>query len=145
MWKRWSDWPCARSPAARAGKGSTIHEAGIAQNILRIVEGAALDNGLSFVQRVVLEIGSFSGVDATALEFALNVLRRGTVLASAEVEYQVPPLVLYCRDCEDEYVADVEDLACPACTGRQFDVVQGRELRVKTIAGGQDGGCSHEA
>ncbi len=112
---------------------------------MRIVEQAARANELASVRRVVLEIGSFSGVDVPALEFALNVLRRGTVLQSAEIEYQVPPLLLYCRDCENEYVAGPEDLACPACDGTQFDVVHGQELRVKSIAGGQDGGCTVEA
>ena len=103
------------------------------------MEDAARKNNLAYVSRMVLEIGPFSGVDVGALEFAFNVLRRGTLLEGAEIEYLVPPLVLYCSDCENEYLGEPEDLTCPACEGAHFEVVQGRELLVESIAGGHDG------
>jgi len=108
------------------------------------VEGAARTNELSSVRRVVLEIGAFSGVDVGALQFALDVLRRGTLLSGAEIEYQVPPLLLHCCDCENDYVGDPQDLACPGCEGTRFEVVQGREMVVKSITGGHDGGCAEK-
>ena len=106
---------------------------------MAIVRDAAHQNDLPAVSRVVLEIGPFSGVDVGALEFALNVLRKGTLLEGAEIEYQVPPLLLYCTDCENEYVADPLDLACPSCEGTHFEWLQGKELRVKSIVGGGNG------
>ena len=81
----------------------------------------------------MLEIGQFSGVEAHALEMALSVLRPGTVLEDAEIEYQTPPLLLFCKDCQMEYAGDSEDLRCPACEGEHYQVLKGRELIVKSI------------
>lgn len=101
---------------------------------MRIVEQAAAANGLARIGKVVLEIGQFSGVEVDALELAFSAYRKGTILEEAEIEYLTPPLLLFCRDCENEYVGDLEDLRCPACEGTRYKVVQGRELKVKSIA-----------
>jgi hydrogenase nickel incorporation protein HypA/HybF len=119
-----------------------IHEAGIAQNVVRIVAEAARTNGLVRVHKVTLEIGQFSGVEIGALEFAFRALQRGTVLEAAEIEYVTQPLVLYCTQCENEYLGDLDDLRCPACMQSCFEVVQGRELMVKSIAGTSDGAAT---
>ena len=94
---------------------------------------------MTAVSRIVLEIGPFSGVQVGALEFAFTAFKNGTILESAEFEYQTPPLLLYCKKCENEYVGDWEDLRCPVCMGTEFEIIQGRELIIKSIAGVSDG------
>jgi hydrogenase nickel incorporation protein HypA/HybF len=106
---------------------------------LRIVEEAAKTNHLSCVSKVVLEIGQFSGVEIGALAFAFDAFKDGSVLETAEIEYLSPPLILFCKLCENEYLGDWEDLQCPACLGTDFDIIQGRELMIKSIAGDVDG------
>ena len=88
------------------------------------------------IARMVLEIGQFSGVEPQLLRMAFEVIVSGTVLEKAEIEILTPPLLLYCRACETEYLAELDDLRCQACLGGEFDVLQGREMRVKSIAGG---------
>jgi hydrogenase nickel incorporation protein HypA/HybF len=83
----------------------------------------------------VLEIGQFSGVEVEALRFAFRAYCPGTLLAGVEIEYLSPPLVLYCLDCENEYLGSFEDTACPVCLQSSFEIVQGRELVVKSIEG----------
>lgn len=95
---------------------------------------------MSSVSRIVLEIGQLSGVEIGALEFAFEVFKKGSRMEKAAIEYQTPPLLLYCRECENEYIADFEDLRCPACMEAGFDILQGQELRVKSIEGEADGG-----
>jgi hydrogenase nickel incorporation protein HypA/HybF len=101
--------------------------------VLRIIEQAAVTNNLPRIRKVVLEIGQFSGVEVHALELAFSALCRGTVLEGADIEYQTPPLLLLCRDCRAEYVGEAADLRCPACEGEHYQVLQGRELIVKSI------------
>jgi hydrogenase nickel incorporation protein HypA/HybF len=86
-----------------------------------------------------LEIGQFSGVEIGALAFAFDAFKDGSVLETAEIEYLSPPLILFCKLCENEYLGDWEDLQCPACLGTDFDIIQGRELMIKSIAGDVDG------
>jgi hydrogenase nickel incorporation protein HypA/HybF len=113
-----------------------IHEASIAENILKIVEGAAQQHHLGRIEKVVLEIGQFSGVEPELLRYAFEFVGRGTVLEHAKIEILSPPLLLYCRHCETEYLGELEDLRCPVCEEEQFEVIQGREMLVKSIVGG---------
>ena len=70
-----------------------------------------------------------------ALQFALDVLRKDTLLSNAEFNFQTPPLLLYCRICENEYAAKLEDLICPGCMKADFEIRQGQELLIKAIHG----------
>jgi len=88
------------------------------------------------IARVVLEIGQFSGVEPELLRYAFEWVNKGTLLEHAEFEILTPPLLLYCRNCETEYLGELEDLRCPVCLGETFDTIQGREMRVKSIVGG---------
>jgi hydrogenase nickel insertion protein HypA len=83
----------------------------------------------------VLEIGQFSGVEVGPLEFAFGVFKKGTILEYAEIEVLTPPLLLLCKRCENEYLADFEDLRCPTCLDQVFDILQGQDLMVKSIVG----------
>lgn len=85
---------------------------------------------------MVLEIGQFSGVEPELLRFAFEVIKKGTILERAEIEMQIPPLLLYCRECENEYLGEMDDLRCPVCLKEQFRVLQGREMVVRSIEGG---------
>ncbi|NMC85933.1 MAG: hydrogenase maturation nickel metallochaperone HypA [Anaerolineaceae bacterium] len=120
----------------RIRKEGPIHESGIAANIIEIAEKAAKKNGLSTVRRVDVQIGAFSGVEPELLTFAFSVLKKKTTLAEAELEIIKLPLLLYCRDCETDYVGESEDLRCPICLGENYDIKQGRELKVIAISGG---------
>ena len=93
------------------------------------------EHGLTVVRTVVLEIGRLSGVDAEALRFAFEVVAPDTVLSAAEVEIVVPPILLSCRSCAAEYPAELEDTRCRSCGSQDFDVLQGREMLVKSVAG----------
>lgn len=70
------------------------------------------------------------------MRFAFEVIKKGTILERAEIEMQIPPLLLYCRECENEYLGEMDDLRCPVCLKEQFRVLQGREMVVRSIEGG---------
>jgi hydrogenase nickel incorporation protein HypA/HybF len=78
------------------------------------------------VSKIILEIGTFSGVEVDALDFAFSVFKKGTIIEAATIEYITPPLILFCKHCGTEYLGEWEDLQC-------------QELKVKSIAGEVDG------
>ena len=84
----------------------------------------------------MLEIGQFSGVEPELLRHAFAVIKKGTILEPAEIQMQTPPLLLYCRVCENEYLGDIDELRCPLCLKEEFDILRGREMVVKSIIGG---------
>lgn len=84
----------------------------------------------------MLEIGQFSGVEPVLLRHAFAVIKKGTILEHAEIEMQVPSLLLYCLECENEYLGELDDLRCPLCLQEKFNVLRGRDMVVKSIIGG---------
>ncbi len=70
-----------------------------------------------------------------ALRFAFDIVRRGTLASGAALEVSVPPLLLRCTSCEAEYLTDPEELDCPVCGERQFEILQGAEMRLCSITG----------
>ncbi len=87
------------------------------------------------VVRVVLEIGQYSGVVPDLLRFAFAAIKKGTILEQAEIEIEVPPLLLYCLGCENEYLGELDDLCCPVCLKEQFKIIRGREMLVRSVEG----------
>ena len=83
----------------------------------------------------MLEIGQFSGVEPELLHFAFEWVCKGTIIEKTEIEILTPPLLLYCRHCEIEYLGELEDLRCPVCLGEEFATLQGRDMLVKSIIG----------
>lgn len=55
-----------------------MHEMSLCEGIRRVVDQAAADPGITRVTRVRLEIGRFAGVEKPALEFAWQVVMRGS-------------------------------------------------------------------
>ena len=112
-----------------------IHEAGIAANIIAIVNDIAHQNGLEIIHSVEIDIGAFSGVQIDALNFALSALTPQTNLQNTEFIINAIPIVLFCQICKNKYVADIDDLVCPGCNCADFLVMNGKEMIVKSIAG----------
>jgi hydrogenase nickel incorporation protein HypA/HybF len=77
-------------------------------------------------------------VEPDALRFAFEILKHDTVAAGAELEIERLPIVFYCRDCENDYIAEMDDLRCPVCMKADNTIKQGREMIIKTITGEQD-------
>ena len=82
-----------------------------------------------------MEIGALSGVQVDALQFALEAITCSTPLEKTIFHNHISPLLLFCRGCANEYVADPEDMLCPACFQSDFEIRQGTAMRVKTIRG----------
>jgi hydrogenase nickel incorporation protein HypA/HybF len=109
------------------------------------VTAAAEANHLAAVKQIVLEVGQFSGVEPELLRFAFQFVRKGPRLEGAQLEILTPPLALFCKNCQATYAGSLDDLRCPTCQDTAFEVLRGRELRVKAIRGEQDdnGGKEH--
>ncbi len=108
-----------------------MHELGIAQSILGIVEEAVPDPGdRARLKSVRVRVGRLSGVLADSLDFCFTALVDGTALSAARLAIEDVPARITCRSCSAE--AEVEDLvfACPSCGGTQVKLVQGMELAV---------------
>jgi len=107
-----------------------MHEMSLAGGILQLVEDAAQREGFVRVERLTLEAGALSGVDARALRFAIDAIARGTCLQSAEVVIEEPPGEAWCMACAQTVTIHSRLDDCPLCHGHQLQATGGTELRV---------------
>ncbi len=110
-----------------------MHELGIAQNILEIVQQSVPADLASAVRRVRLRVGQLSGVVPDSLDFCFSVIVSETAMKKAGLAIEQVPTVSRCKDCMHQF--RMEDLAflCPACKGANLELISGRELEVVEI------------
>ncbi len=110
-----------------------MHELSIAMGIVRIAEEAARKNGADAVKAIDLEIGSLSGVEIESLNFAWPMAVQNSVLEKAEKRIHIIPARAECLECQTRF--DIENLfdPCPRCGSHFIQVLQGKEMRVKSI------------
>ena len=84
------------------------------------------------VTRVVLLIGSLSGVVPDAVRFCFDVCAKGTQLEGASLEIVEIPARGRCRDCGSHF--DLQDiLTLCHCGSSNFEMLSGAELKVQEV------------
>ena len=110
-----------------------MHEFGIAQSLLEIVEQEALPYKGAKVTRVTLQIGRLSGVMPDALKFAFEVLRAGGIAEESSLEIEEIPLSIKCPRCEKTSPLEDPFLVCPHCQSIDVEIIAGRELEIRNM------------
>jgi hydrogenase nickel incorporation protein HypA/HybF len=110
-----------------------MHEYSLAKNIIEIVtESAAKHNGKKVVE-VVMEIGDLSGVMPEALKSALYTLVQATRFSETIFRCEKKKGKARCCDCGQFIEIEEFVTSCPHCQSFNIEIVQGKELNVKTI------------
>ena len=110
-----------------------MHELSIAQNIIEIVEEHAKKLHALAVSEVELDIGLVSGVIPETLEFVMDVAVKDTLLEGAKIKINVIPAKAKCLNCLKDFEIDEIYTMCPHCGSLQFEIVRGKELKVRSI------------
>jgi len=110
-----------------------MHEVGIMENTLAMALKRAADEGAHRIHRLTMRIGPLSGVVPEALEFAFDVLRRGTIADAATLAVEHVPIICGCSTCRIEFQPNDLFCECPRCHHPSGDVRQGRELELASL------------
>ncbi|MBA4407818.1 MAG: hydrogenase maturation nickel metallochaperone HypA [Bacteroidota bacterium] len=110
-----------------------MHEFSIAQSIIDIAEEIATKEKADQIQSIDIEIGALSGVVLDALEFALKITVEGTILGETQINFFPIPGKAVCNDCN--LMFEIGDLLaiCPGCGGGTLKIIDGKQLRVKSL------------
>ena len=107
-----------------------MHELSIAEAIVAIADRHARGRQ---VTRVEVAIGHLRQVVPSALEFAFELVARGTALDGAELVLEEVPAAGRCRTCGTESRLAGFPLICPPCGSADVEVIAGEELRVESL------------
>jgi hydrogenase nickel incorporation protein HypA/HybF len=110
-----------------------MHELTIAANVIDIADEYAKKANAKIIYEIEIEVGFMSGVVYEALEFALKSCTENTILENSKITIIRIPGIAKCKKCSHEF--EIEDLytPCPKCKHFGYDIIQGKELRVKSI------------
>lgn len=110
-----------------------MHEMSLCEGIRTVIEDQAAKHAIKAVKTVRVEIGRFSGVEKPALEFAFDVVMRGSVAEGAKLIMIDLPGRAMCYDCVAE--VEIQDRLdpCPTCGGGKLMPTAGDEMRIKDL------------
>ena len=110
-----------------------MHELSIAINVIEIAKEYAEKANAKVIHEIEIEVGDMSGVVLESLEFALDCSVKNTILENTKRIITKVVGKARCNNCSNEF--EINDLyyPCPKCNQFNSEVIQGKELRVKSI------------
>lgn len=112
---------------------TTMHELSIALGIVDIAEKEVRKANAKTVEEIILQIGTLSGIEPDALEFIWPSAVEGTVLEQARRNIQYIEGKARCLECDTTFPLQQAFDNCPACGSYFKEVLQGKELKVKSL------------
>lgn len=110
-----------------------MHELSIVMGIVDIAKKEVHKANKKHVDSIELDIGSLSGVEMEALDFAWTMAVEGTVLEGAERLVNRINARARCVSCGYEFVAKTAFDNCEKCGELFTEILSGKELRVKAL------------
>ena len=110
-----------------------MHEMSIAMNILTIACDEAQKTGAHSISRIDLDIGMLAGIMTDSLQFCYNSACKGTLAEGSTLTINEIPAKATCQTCEHTFEIHAFMAMCPHCQGHKIDIVQGREMQLKSV------------
>jgi hydrogenase nickel insertion protein HypA len=110
-----------------------MHEYSIVQALLDQCEEYAAANEATRITRIVTKIGRLSGVEPHLLEIAFNTFKEKTVCDGAEFVMNIQPVVIRCKECEQESTLEELHYRCPHCESIDVAVTDGEDMLLMSL------------
>ncbi|MBN1996955.1 hydrogenase maturation nickel metallochaperone HypA [candidate division KSB1 bacterium] len=110
-----------------------MHETGLAQEIVNIVEEIARQHSPKQVIRITLNIGEMVAVVPDMLKFAFQAIVENTPLNNARLEVQIIPVTAVCNKCRKSFHISQFEFSCPYCSSVDLTVRSGDEFLIKEL------------
>jgi hydrogenase nickel incorporation protein HypA/HybF len=111
-----------------------MHEMGIVQSIIDILEQQAVMHKVKRIVKVSLEFGALTAVQPDAVRFAFEILAPGTAAETAELDITIIPIKVRCFDCSEVRTLEVYQPFCPVCESGALQIIEGRdEMRIASM------------
>ena len=111
-----------------------MHELGTIHYVIDTVEKLAVENELTKIGSVTLEVGEVSGIIPRFLsDYWEYAKKKTTYLQEAELKIETIQAVTYCQDCGKTYPTVQYAKICPYCQSSNTFLVTGNEYVIKEI------------
>ncbi len=116
-----------------------MHEVSVMHNLLEIVTATADREGAGTIDVIHLRIGEMAGINFESLEFAFEILSKGTRAEGGRLECDRVALMGKCSACSSEFHPEDLVFRCPECGSGGVEIIAGREMEVDYILLDEEG------
>ena len=110
-----------------------MHEYSVCLALLEQVERIAREHRARRVDRIVLQLGPLSGVEAPLLEHAWPLAAAGSIAVDAELVIDTAPVRVRCTQCGAESEAQANRLLCASCGDYRTRLISGDEMLLANL------------
>ncbi|HHX62124.1 MAG TPA: hydrogenase maturation nickel metallochaperone HypA [Epulopiscium sp.] len=110
-----------------------MHELGVVIEVIKTVENFVLQNNLTTVDKIVLQIGELSSMIPKYVEACYPAAVDGTSFEDTKLEIEIIPGNGLCKQCNQVFNLTVSQHKCPYCKSMDWEVLGGREFMIKEI------------
>jgi hydrogenase nickel incorporation protein HypA/HybF len=123
---------------------STMHEAALAESIVKTILDVASRNEAREVLRVEMEVGEICLVNIEQLTFLMGMFARETIAKDMEFLVKKVETKIRCKECsyfggieykeiDPEWHYRMPIFGCVRCKSNMTEIVQGKELTIRSI------------
>jgi len=110
-----------------------MHELGIVYEVIKIVDNFVVTNGITKVEKIVLEIGQLSQAIPRFIQECYPAAVDDTAYVDTELEIETLPAIAQCGDCMELYNIIEHQKTCPKCNCKRYELKSGQEFNIKEI------------
>ncbi|KFX06642.1 hydrogenase nickel incorporation protein [Pectobacterium betavasculorum] len=111
-----------------------MHELTLCQRAIEIIEQQAQQHGAKKVTAVWLEVGAFSCVETSALDFCFGMVCRSTLAEGCQLHLHQQEAECWCYDCQQSVtLLTIQVRRCPQCQGDNLRIVADDGIQLKRM------------
>ncbi|WP_334297401.1 hydrogenase maturation nickel metallochaperone HypA [Anaeromicropila herbilytica] len=112
---------------------NNLHELGVVIEVVKTVEKVAVEQQLTKIDTVILQIGELSSMIPRYVEQCYPAAVDGTILEGTNLKIEVLPGNALCKECNKVFNLIQNNSKCPHCGSNDFEIISGREFFIKEI------------
>lgn len=105
-----------------------MHELAIVQDLFKLCETNAMKHNATKINKVEIEIGRLSGVEAHYLQSAFDAFKADTICSDAKLIIRPKDITIKCNECGAQSVLLENEFLCPKCGSNSLDVISGEDM-----------------
>ncbi len=110
-----------------------MHELSVVENIVQTAEDFVQKNKIGNIKKVVVQVGTMTGVLPKYLKMYYPDVVENTLLAGSELEVEEISAECFCRNCGTTFEPTEKSEKCPECEEEDYEIIRGSELMIKEI------------
>jgi hydrogenase nickel incorporation protein HypA/HybF len=110
-----------------------MHELSVTTSLLDLAVSRAQEANAQRITNLYLVVGQLSSIIDDSVQFYWNIVNENTIAAGSLLHFRRIPAEALCLKCDQRYLLNERDFACPHCGSEQIKIVAGEEFYLESI------------